>query len=108
MDPAFRRYRLMSFVTGTTLLTLFVTLLLHAVDQSLWEHLRWFVKVVGVGHGVLLYPLYMVTCFQVVLKYRLNVGLLALMFLAGFVPGLAFYLEHRMRQRLYPNGVESP
>ena len=107
MDPAFRRYRLMSFVTGTTLLTLFVTLLLHAVDQSLWEHLQWFVKVVGVGHGVLLYPLYMVTCFQVVLKYRLNVGLLALMFLAGFVPGLAFYLEHRMRQRLYPNGAES-
>jgi integral membrane protein len=108
MDPTFRRYRLMSFVTGTTLLSLFVTLFLHAVDLSFWEHLKWFVKVVGVGHGVLLYPLYMVTCFQVVLKFHLNVALLALMFLAGFVPGLAFYLEYRMRRRLYPNGYENP
>jgi hypothetical protein len=23
---------------------------------------------------------------------------------AGFVPGLAFYMEHRMRVKLYPNG----
>jgi hypothetical protein len=30
------------------------------------------------------------------------------MFLAGFVPGLAFYLEYRMRRRLYPNGYENP
>ena len=108
MDATFRRYRLMSFVTGTTLLLLFVTLFLHAVDLSLWEHLNWFGKVVGRGHGFVLYPLYMVTCFQVVLKFRLNVALLGFMFLAGFVPGLAFYLEHRMRRRLYPNGVEGP
>jgi hypothetical protein len=39
-----------------------------------------------------------------VLKFRLNVGYLAIMFLAGFVPGLAFYLEHRMRLKLYPTG----
>ena len=60
---------------------------------------------VGIGHGVILYPIYMITCFQVVLKFRLNIGLLALMFFAGFVPGLAFYLEHRMRLKLYPETV---
>jgi hypothetical protein len=27
------------------------------------------------------------------------------MLLAGFLPGVAFYLEHRMRLRLYPNGL---
>jgi hypothetical protein len=27
------------------------------------------------------------------------------MLFAGFVPGLAFYLEHRMRVKLYPYGL---
>ena len=45
----------MSFITGTTLLVLFVTLLLHTVDLTLWHHLSWFVKIVGVGHGIVHY-----------------------------------------------------
>jgi len=105
VDEAFRRYRLMSFVTGTTLLVLCATLLLHYVDLSLWKNLGWFVRIVGIGHGVILYPIYMVMCFNVVLKFRLNLALLGLMFFAGFVPGLAFYLEYRLRHRLYPNGL---
>jgi integral membrane protein len=105
MDPAFKRYRWMSFITGTTLLSLFATLLLKSVDVSLWKHIHALVVVDGVGHGVVLYPMYMITCFQLVLKFRLNVALLALMFFAGFVPGLAFYLEYRMRRKLYPNSV---
>ena len=95
----------MSFITGTTLFVLFVTLLLHTVDLTLWHHLSWFVKIVGVGHGIVLYPIYMIMCFNLVLRFRLNVGLLGLMLFAGFVPGLAFYLEHRMRLKLYPEGL---
>jgi integral membrane protein len=95
----------MSFVTGTTLLTLFVTLFLHAVDFAFWKHIKIFVDVVGIGHGIVLYPLYMIMCFNVVLKFRLNLLLLLLMLFAGFVPGLAFYLEYRMRRHLYPNGL---
>lgn len=104
MDQAFSRYRRMSYITGTTLLILCATLVLHSIDLALWRQLSWFVKIVGIGHGIVLYPLYMVMCFNVVLKFRLNLALLALMFLAGFVPGLAFYLEYRMRRHLYPNG----
>lgn len=104
MDQAFRRYRFMSFVTGTTLLTLCVTLILHGVDLKLWQDIKIFVDVVGIGHGVVLYPIYLVMSFQLALKARLNVGYIALMLLAGFVPGLAFYMEHRMRVKLYPNG----
>lgn len=104
MEATFRRYRLMSFVTGTTLLILFATLLLHTVDLALWKQIYWFVKIVGVGHGVILYPIYMIMCFNLVVKFRLNVAYLALMLFAGFVPGLAFYLEHRMRLKLYPEG----
>lgn len=105
MDAAFRRYRVLSFVTGTTLLILFLTLLLHTVDLSFWNDIHIFVDVVGIGHGIVLYPIYMIMCFNLVMKFRLNVGLLGLMIFAGFVPGLAFYLEYRMRLRLYPQGL---
>lgn len=97
----------MSFITGTTLLVLCATLLLHSVDLTLWRHLNWFVKIVGIGHGIVLYPIYMIMCFNVVLKFRLNIALLGLMFFAGFIPGLAFYLEYRMRRHLYPDGLPS-
>ena len=107
MDKVFLRYRWMSFITGTTLLSLFVTLLLHKVDEPLWQHLSLFVRIDGVLHGMVLYPIYMIMCFQLVLKFKLNIGLLGLMFFAGFVPGLAFYLERRMRLRLYPEGTTS-
>jgi integral membrane protein len=104
MDITFRRYRIMSFVTGTTLLTLFVALLLHQVDLSLWKHLSIVVRIDGIAHGIVMYPLYMIASFQMVLKFRLPLALLLLMLLAGFLPGVAFYLEHRMRLRLYPKG----
>ncbi len=105
MEATFRRYRAMSYITGTTLLVLFVTLLLHTVDLTFWKQIHLFVDVVGIGHGVVLYPIYMVTCFNLTLKFRLPIFFIAFMLFAGFVPGLAFYLEHRMRQRLYPNGL---
>lgn len=96
MEAAFRRYRMMSFVTGTTLIVLVLFLILHTVDLTLWTHLKPLVTVVGIGHGVVLYPIYLVLCFQFTLKARLHFGLLVLMLLAGFVPGLAFYMEHRV------------
>ena len=100
MLRAFQRYRLMSFVTGTTLIILFITLLLHAVDLALWRHLKVLVTVLGVGHGVVLYPIYLVMCFQLALKARLHPGYLLLMLAAGFVPGLAVYMEARVARKL--------
>ncbi len=96
MEAAFRRYRIMSFVTGTTLLILTFTLILHSVDLHLWTQMKPFVAVVGIGHGVVLYPIYLITCFMFALKARVHLGLLLLMMLSGFVPGLAFYMEHRV------------
>jgi integral membrane protein len=105
MEIAFRRYRIMSFITGSTLLTLFVFLLLHQVDLSLWKHLEILVRIDGIAHGIVMYPLYMIASFNMVLKFRLPLVLLLLMLVAGFLPGVAFYLEHRMRLRLYPGGL---
>jgi hypothetical protein len=42
--------------------------------------------------------------FQVALKARLHIGYVALMMGAGFVPGLAFYMENRMEHKLFPRG----
>jgi integral membrane protein len=105
MEIAFRRYRIMSFITGSTLLTLFVFLLLHWIDLSLWKHLEILVRIDGIAHGIIMYPLYMIASFNMVLKFKLPLVLLVLMLLAGFLPGVAFYLEHRMRLRLYPDGL---
>ena len=95
----------MSFVTGTTLLILCVFLGLHTFDLTLWKHLKVVVTVVGIGHGVVLYPIYMVMCFQFWMKSHIHVATLVLMLFAGFVPGLAFYMEHRVRQQLVASGV---
>ncbi|MFI5036279.1 MAG: DUF3817 domain-containing protein [Acidimicrobiales bacterium] len=104
MERAFRRYRLMSFVTGTTLLILAVFLILHTYDLTLWKHLKVLVTVVGIGHGVVLYPIYVVMCFQFWLKSRIPITQLVLMLIAGFVPGLAFYMERRVRLRVFGDG----
>jgi integral membrane protein len=104
MERAFGRYRIMSFVTGTTLLVLCCTLILHTADLKAWQSIHLFVDVVGIGHGVVLYPIYLVMSFQVALKARLHLGYVVLMMGAGFVPGLAFYMEHRMEKKLFPQG----
>ncbi|MDH2903724.1 MAG: DUF3817 domain-containing protein [Actinomycetota bacterium] len=105
MDAAFRRYRLMSFVTGTTLLTLFVTLALHQWDVSLWTSIRPLVVIDGVAHGMVLYPIYMIMSFQFVMKAKLNLAYLLAMLLAGFVPGVAFVVEWYLARRIYPEGI---
>ncbi len=95
----------MSFVTGTTLLTLFVTLALHQWDLSLWKSIRPLVVIDGVGHGMVLYPIYMIMSFQFVMKARLNLGYLLGMLLAGFVPGVAFLVEWYLARKIYPDGI---
>jgi len=105
LDAAFRRYRLMSFVTGTTLLTLFVTLALHQWDLSLWKSIKPLVVVDGVAHGTILYPIYLIMSFQFVIKARLNLTYLIAMLLAGFVPGVAFVVEWYLARKFYPDGI---
>lgn len=99
MERAFARYRVMSFVTGTTLLILTGTLILHTVDLRAWKSISIFVAVVGIGHGVVLYPIYFVMCGAFALKARTPPWLLLLMVASGFVPGLAFYMEHVVARR---------
>jgi integral membrane protein len=105
VDAAFRRYRLMSFITGTTLLSLFVTLALHEWALGFWTDIKPLVVIDGIGHGVVLYPIYLILSFQFVIKARLSLGYLAVMLLAGFVPGVAFAVEYFIAKRVYPEGI---
>jgi len=97
MEAAYRRYRIMSLITGTTLLLLCAMFIAHHTFSSSEFHsygLSTLDRVIGIGHGVILYPIYLVTAGLFAIKARVHLGTMVLMLLAGFVPGLAFYLEH--------------
>ena len=103
MDRALRHYRIMARVTGVTLIALCLILLVKAFGSSaLWENIKVLRIIVGMGHGVLLYPIYLVTCFQLVLKARIKLVYFVLLLLAGFVPGLAFVMESYTEKNLVP------
>ena len=102
MERAWRPYRVMSFVCGTTLILLYVILIVQLTTSKHFQHEPVFsalARVVGVGHGVILYPVYLITAGLFAIRARVGLGTLALMLLAGWVPGLAFYMEHTIGVR---------
>jgi integral membrane protein len=52
-------------------------------------------KIVGVIHGVGLYPAYVVLSIAMAFRYRLSIPHMALMALAGLLPGLSVYVSIR-------------
>lgn len=96
----------MSFITGTTLLILSAILIIRFADHHLYVQLHVVDKIVGVAHGVILYPIYLVCCFTLMLHARLKIVALVAMLLAGFVPGLAFFMEARIERQLHPQQSE--
>ena len=102
---AFRFYRTMSYITGTSLVILFILLGLHPLfSVHQWREFGFSAveRIVGVGHGLVLYPIYFVSCFIVMLKARLPFLIVVAMWLAGFVPLLAFVMERWVARRLVP------
>ena len=102
MDRALRFYKIMAYITGTTLLLLAFFVVLHSVNKSLWESLHVARSIVGLGHGVVLYPIDMVSCFNLILKARIKIVYFFLMLAAGFVPLLAFIMERYTEKNLVP------
>jgi integral membrane protein len=52
-------------------------------------------KVVGLVHGVFLYPVYVILSIATAFVYRLSIPHMALMALAGLIPGLSPYVARR-------------
>jgi integral membrane protein len=95
MDGALLRYRIMSFVTGTAL----ILLVFVAIPLSHYHH-KQLGEVLGVAHGVVLYPLYLITIVQLAFLTRLRWWWWLLMAIAGFVPFLAFIMEHQVTKAI--------
>jgi integral membrane protein len=103
MERALHRYRIMARVTGVVLIVLIGILTAKFyVSPSTWESLKPIRVLFGMGHGVVLYPLYLVTCFQLVIAARIKLIYFVAMLLAGFVPFLAFAMERYTEKNLVP------
>jgi integral membrane protein len=89
------RYRVMAFVVGTALLLLTVVVIfqLLGVDVKVAE------EVVAPTHGYL-YLVYLVTAADLARRAHWRLGRILLVVAAGFVPFLAFIVEHRVYQQM--------
>jgi integral membrane protein len=75
-------YLVLAWITGTT-----ITILeLVALPLTWWAHSPGLGDIIGVIHGVGLYPLYVVVCLIVAFGYRVSIPHMALMALAGLLP----------------------
>ena len=75
-------YLVLAFITGTT-----ITILeLVALPLTWWAHSPQLGEIIGVIHGVGLYPLYVIICLIVAFGYRVSIVHMAVMALAGLLP----------------------
>jgi integral membrane protein len=89
------RYRIMAYIVGTGLLIL----VFIGVPLQYGAGIPQVAEIVGPIHGFL-YIVYLLTAVDVARRARFTLLQLAAMIGAGFVPFLAFFIEHRVMQRL--------
>lgn len=95
LEAALFRYKVMAWVVGVGLLVLVlvgVPLQLAAGDPQV-------VRIVGPVHG-LLYVVYLVSAFDLSRRAHIRPGRMLLMFSAGLVPFLAFYVEAQVTMQI--------
>lgn len=93
---ALGRYRVMAYVVGVGLLTL----VLVGVPLQYAAGIPGVDQVVGPIHGFL-YIVYLLTAVDLARRARFTLGQMAAMVGAGFLPFLAFVIEHRVVKRLH-------
>lgn len=103
LHASLMRYRIMAFVVGVGLLVLvFVGMpLQYAAGEPV------VVKIVGPFHGFL-YIIYLLTVVDLWTRAKFTLWQLVGMIAAGFVPFLAFYVEHRTYQRILQSAELDP
>jgi len=89
------RYRVMAFVVGTALLLLTVVVLF----QLFGAHPKTAERIVAPIHGYL-YLVYLVAAADLARRAHWRLGRILLVVAAGFVPTLAFIVEHRVYQQM--------
>lgn len=104
MQGAVARYRVMAYVTGTLLIILFFV----AVPLKIFAHSGTLSTLVGLPHGVVCYPLYLLTTFDLYRRVRWPLGKVALIVLAGVIPFLTFYVERKVVAELRARTEPTP
>ncbi|MHB1720113.1 MAG: DUF3817 domain-containing protein [Acidimicrobiales bacterium] len=92
---ALNRYRVMAYIVGTGLLVL--TLIGMPLQYAAGK--PEVVSVVGPIHGFL-YIVYLIVAFDLARRDRWRPGRIAAVVLAGFLPFLAFVIEHRVTKQV--------
>ena len=95
LEAALTRYRFLAMAVGIGLL------ILTAVGMPLQYlgHNKSVVEIVGPVHGFL-YLIYLIFAFELWVRGRWPLRRLVPMILAGLVPFLAFYVEHKVNVRV--------
>ena len=103
MAAALTRFRVMAYIVGVFLLILvFVAMplkYLTADGTSLQDFGTELTSIVGVVHGWF-YIAYFVVSFFLARRSRWDLGFTALVLLAGLIPILIFWVEHKVTQRV--------
>jgi integral membrane protein len=89
------RYRVMAFIVGTAL----ILLVFVAIPLQYWAHQKVVAEVVAPIHGYL-YLVYLVAGADLARRAHWRLGRILLVVAAGFVPFLAFIVEHRVYQQM--------
>ncbi len=89
------RYRVMAFVVGTALLVLTAIV----IAQVCGAHVKAEADIVAPIHGYL-YILYLITAADLARRAHWKLGRILAVVAAGFVPTLAFFVEHGVYQQM--------
>jgi integral membrane protein len=89
------RYRVMTYIVGSAL----IVLVFLGVPLQVWAHFDLVAKVEGTIHGYL-YLIYLFTAADLARRARWRLGRILAVVLSGFVPGLAFVVEHRVVKQM--------
>ncbi|MGH6654341.1 MAG: DUF3817 domain-containing protein [Actinocrinis sp.] len=90
-SPLVTAYVVFAWATGVAM----VLLVFVGMPLQYWANSGEVDKLVGVVHGVGLYPIYVILCIATAFVYRLSIPHMALMALAGLIPGLSPYVARR-------------
>jgi integral membrane protein len=90
-SPLVTAYVAFAWATGVMM----VVLVFVGMPLKYWAHSGEVDKIVGMVHGMGLYPIYVILSIATAFVYRLSIPHMALMALAGLVPGLSPYVANR-------------
>jgi integral membrane protein len=92
---AVMRYRVMAFIVGTALIALTIVVIFQLAGYKATTE----EKIVAPIHGYL-YLIYLITAADLARRAHWRLGRILVVAAAGFVPTLAFIVEHRVYQQM--------